>query len=132
MKPLNPWLPSALAQARKRTEDADRVARADVLLARYLRHVHDLASRAAIAAPPPKVQRFQPEEGSPVLEFGWYDQASGWELWFSVRRHQGRQPHRCAEFIGVTTMSYLEPTDQQITEALNEYFEKWKREKHVD
>lgn len=129
--PLNPWLPSILAKARKLFEDSDRVTRAAQLFTSTITRVHRLATSSAIVCPEPwpTVERFQPEEGSPVLLFEWHDQSSGWHLEFAVRRSSGIKPFMSLDFRDAGAgYTIADPTDADIIKGLYDYFENWKRE----
>lgn len=128
---LNPWLASVLRKAERLYEDADRVYRAAPLFTATIRRVQKIATHSAIRCPEPwpDVERFQPDEGSPVLSLEWYDQSAGWHLYFHVRRAPGVKPFVTLDFYGNPThYSIDKPTDEEIARALYDYFEAWKRE----
>lgn len=128
---LNPWLESVLRKAVRLYEDSDRVYRAAALFTATIKRVQRIATTSAIRCPEPwpDVERFQPDEGSPVLSLEWYDQSSGWHLYFNVRRGPGVKPFVSLDFYGSPTHYFIEnPTDAEIAKALHDYFEEWKRD----
>ncbi len=129
IEPLNPWLPSILKKAEKLYEDSDRVTHAARLFTATIKRVHRLATHSAIRCPEPwpDVERFQPEEGSPVLTLEWFDKGAHWHLYFSVRRGAGVKPFVALDFSGNPERYDTEnPTDTEITKALHDYFEGWR------
>lgn len=127
-EPLNPWLDSTLRKANRLFEDSDRRSRAARQFVVLLGRVHRLASVSAIRCGTPKLERFQEDESSPSLMVEWFDQASGWHLYFCVRRGPQVKPFVQLNFGGTKTYTKDEPTDADITQALHDYFESWKHE----
>ena len=126
IEPLNPWIGAVLARAERIYEDSDRKCRAAMLFHNTIRQVHRLATHSAIRTPTPKLERYQGDEESPALMLEWYDDASAWHLFLAVRRGFNVRPHLVLDFNGSRHYSVSKPTDEQIRQALFEYFEKWK------
>lgn len=127
MEPLNPWLETTLRKAERLFEDSDRKCFAAMVFLDLIRRVQRLASNSAIRCGEPKLERYQPEEGSPVLQLEWSDPSASWYLCFSVRRAQQQRPSVMVEFNGTRSFTADKPSDADIIRALNAYFEDWKR-----
>jgi hypothetical protein len=127
MKPLNPWLPTVLRKAQRLVEDSDRKTLAAGLLQVTIRRVNALATLSAHKTPEPKVERFQSDEGV-SLGIEWSDPESGWFLCVSVKRKLGEKPRVALEFSGnPKSYSTEKPADDDIRQALHDYFQEWKR-----
>lgn len=127
--PLSDWLLSTLKKGRSICEDADRKNLAQHLFINTIDRVAQLAVRGAVRTPRPTIERHQGEDHV-TLSLEWSDAESGWFLRVSVRRVLGEKPHVLLEMSGnPDDYSCRNPTDEDITKSLHDYFEKWKREK---
>jgi hypothetical protein len=128
MKPLNPWLESTLKKAAHLCQDADHVSHSARLFRSTIRRVHELATVGAHRAPEPELERVSTEDGI-VLSLEWHDRSSAWHLYLAVARKFGEKPRVMLDFSGnPTSYGKEKPTDEEIAQALSDYFEKWKRD----
>ncbi len=126
MRPLNPWLGPALRRANRLSEDVDLKTFTCRLLVTTISRLESLATTSAHAIPEPKISRRQSEEGV-VFEIEWLDDESGWFLCVSVRRKLGEKPRVELEFSGnPKSYSVSGPTDDDIRQAMHDYFHEWK------
>lgn len=127
MKPLNPWLPTVLRKSARLFEDSDRKTFAAGFFQTLIRRVNTLATLGAHATPEPKLERLQ-FEGETSLIMEWLDPESGWFLCFGVRRRSAEKPRYTLEFSGnPKSYSTEKPTDDEIRQALHDYFQDWKK-----
>lgn len=126
---LNSWLKSTVRAGSALCEDSDRACFAAREFEGLIKRVHRIATANALRCPRPKLERFQSEESSPSLMFEWHDEASGWHLYFCVRRGPQVRPFVQLDFGGASkSYSKDKPTDADIAAALADYFENWKHE----
>ncbi len=129
VKALNPWRDAAHVRAERLVEDVDRKSLTAQLLSQTIMRLEQLATTSAYAIPEPKISRHQNEEGV-VFEIEWLDQESGWFLCVSVKRKHGQKPFVALEFSGnPKNYSTDRPTDDDVRQAMHDYFYEWKRER---
>lgn len=127
--PINPWLSSTKRAAERLIEDSDRKTLAALMFQRLITNLHTLCTTGPHNAPAPKLSRVQPEDGGVSLEIEWLDQESGWFLIVSVHRKLGIKPRVRLEFSGNPKTYFADdPTEQDLRQALHDYFQEWKTE----
>jgi hypothetical protein len=125
-EPLNNWLLPTLNKARAVCEDSDRKNLAQQLFIVTVDRVHGLTVKGAHRAPKPEIERIVTDDAV-VLSMGWLDPESHWHLYVTVRRVRGEKPRVELDFFGNPDgYSELQPTDADISKALNDYFESWR------
>jgi|SRR5882672_2510688 len=125
--PLNPWLGATLTRAARMIEDADRISHAAAKFLALITRVHELATVSAHVTPAPTLERLQVDEGT-LLSLEWLDKSSGWYLMIGVRKPPMQKARAVLEFSGSPAVYATDnPTDDDITKALHDYFEGWKR-----
>lgn len=125
-EPLNNWLLRTLKKARSVCEDSDRRNFAERLLLVTVDRVHGLTVKGAHVAPVPEIERIQTDDAV-VLSMGWLDPASSWHLYITVRRVRSEKPRVELDFYGnPDSYSAENPTDEEISKALSDYFQVWK------
>ena len=81
----------------------------------------------AHATPDPTLERTTLEDGI-LLELEWFDRSSGWHLYVAVKRKYGEKPRVTLDFSGNPEHYGVDnPTDTDISKALRDYFESWKK-----
>lgn len=126
--PLNPWRDSALRKAERLFEDSDRQAFAAAPFRTLIWTAHHLATVSAHVVPEPTIGRLVLDDGCVLLSLEWRDEASGWSLYLAVRRKAPVKPVVVLEFCGEPSdYSTDKPSNTDITKALHDYFEAWKR-----
>ncbi len=126
-EPLNNWLLPTLKKARAICEDSDRKNLAQHLFITTVDRVHGLTVRGAHRAPKPELERVLTDDAV-VLSMGWFDQASNWHLYITVRRVLGEKPRVELDFYGnPDSYSTEHPTDDDIGKSLRDYFESFKQ-----
>ena len=124
--PLNPWLELALSKASRLFEDSDRKAFAVQAFYELIKRAHRLATVSAHVTPLPRLERLQLDEGV-LLSLEWLDPESGWFLMLGVRRKPHEKLRVVLEFDGnPKRYSTDNPTDDDITASLHDYFQAWK------
>lgn len=130
MAPLNNWLPSTIAKARRIVEDSDRKARTDTAFVGLIEHVHHLLCSNAHSAGPPKVERLVTDDRV-LLSIEWFDSESNWHLYFGIQRILGEKPVVVLDFFGAVgkpgSYDLRSPSDVDIRKALHDYFQGWKK-----
>jgi len=126
MSDFNSWLDQTLIRANKKIEDSDRRNFADRLFIDTVNRVWSLATTSVIRCEPPKVTRSE-DPDSVLLCIEWDDPTSDWCLYIGVIRHRGEKPVVTLGFDGETSYGSDSPTDEEITKALHDYFEAWKK-----
>lgn len=126
--PLNPWLETTLRKAKRFTEDSDRKLGADRMFFELIRRTHRIACVNALDTEgPPTLERFE-NEGNVWLILEWHDRSSLWSVKTLVKREsRSRKLFTGVEMYGNPQNIYFaNPDDEQIRQALWEYFYSWR------
>ncbi len=126
MSDFNGWRAAVLRSAAAKCEDSDRKNLADRLFVQTVDRVWKLAAVSAIRCDAPKVTRTE-DEDSVLLCIEWIDAPSDWCLYIGAIRHRGEKPVVTMGFDGETSYGSDNPTDEEITKALHDYFRSWRQ-----